>query len=151
MGAATPARAVCCLRGRQSMSAQTIFLVGPRQKQFAHQCIEAAPEDHVCVIRKKTRSIEQNSRLWALLTDVSDQVVWYGKKLSPESWKHIFSSSLKKQEVVPGLHGDFVVLGQSTSQMTIAEMRDMQELISAFGAEQGVKWSESEEMMRRYA
>ena len=131
-----------------------IFLIGPRQKQFAKECIDAAPLDYVCEIRKRTRSIIQNSRLWAMLGDISSQVDWYGKKMSAESWKHVFSASLKKQEAVPGLDGGFVVLGQSTSKMTISEMRDMQELISAFGAERDVKWSEperpgDEEMMRR--
>ena len=135
---------------------QTIFLAGHIQKQYAKQCIDAAPADYVVEIRKKTRSIIQNSRLWAMLGDISKQVDWYGKKLSPESWKHVFSSALKKQEVVPGLNGDFVVLGQSTSRMTVSEMRDMQELMSAFGDERGVKWSEpekpeDEEYMRRYA
>lgn len=134
---------------------QTIFLVGDIQKQYAKQCIDQAPSDYVCEIRKKTRSIIQNSRLWAMLTDISRQVDWYGKKLSSESWKHVFSSALKKQEVVPGLNGDFVVLGQSTSRMTVSEMRDMQELMSAFGDEHGVQWSEparpeDEEMMGRY-
>lgn len=133
----------------------TIFLVGQRQRQFAHQCIDQAPADYVCQITKKTRSLEQNARLWAMLTDISRQVEWYGKKMDPESWKHVFSAALKKQEAVPGLDGGFVVLGQSTSRMTIAEMRDMQELMSAFGAERDVQWSEperlaDEEMMRRY-
>jgi hypothetical protein len=136
---------------------QTIFLVGDAQKQFAKQCIDQAPGDFVCEIRKKTRSIEQNARLWAMLTDISRQVEWYGKKMTPESWKHVFSAALKKQEAVPGIDGGFVVLGLSTSKMTIAEMRDMQEIMSAFGAERDVIWSEparpeDEEMMnRRYA
>jgi hypothetical protein len=135
---------------------RTIFLVGPAQRQFARDCITSAPDDYVVEIRKKTRSIIQNSRLWAMLADISRQVDWYGRKLSPESWKHVFSSALKKQEVVPGLNGDFVVLGQSTSRMTVSEMRDMQDLMSAFGADHDVQWSEpekpeDEEYMRRYA
>jgi hypothetical protein len=89
-------------------------------------------------IRPETRSIAQNSRLWALLTDVSDQVDWYGQKLTPEEWKNVFSASLKKQKVVPGLDGGFVVMGQSTSKMTKAEMAEMQDLIEAFGADKGV-------------
>jgi hypothetical protein len=89
-------------------------------------------------IRPETRSSAQNSRLWALLTDVSDQVDWYGQKLTPEEWKNVFSASLKKQKVVPGLDGGFVVMGQSTSKMTKAEMAEMQDLIEAFGADKGV-------------
>lgn len=95
----------------------------------------------VVEVKPETRSTEQNARLWALLTDISEQVDWYGKKLSPTDWKHIFSSSLRKLEVVPNLDGTgFVALGLSTSKMTKAEMCDMQELIEAFGADKGVKF-----------
>jgi hypothetical protein len=92
----------------------------------------------VVEIRQETRSDEQNRRLWAMLTDISAQVDWYGQKLVPDEWKHVFSASLKKQKVVPGIDGGFVVMGQSTSKMTKSEMSDMQELMAAFGAERGV-------------
>jgi len=76
-----------------------------------------------------------------MLTDISKQVDWYGRKLSPDDWKHVFSAALKKQDVVPGLDGGFVVLGLSTSKMTKAEMCDLQTLMEAFGAEKGVRFS----------
>jgi len=96
----------------------------------------------LCIqIKPVTRSTEQNSRMWAMLAEVSQQVEWYGRKLTPEAWKCVFSASLKKQDVVPGLHGDFVVIGQSTSQMSVREMSDLMELVSAFGVEQGVRFS----------
>jgi len=91
--------------------------------------------------KRETRSLEQNSRLWALLTDVSKQVDWYGKKLTPDEWKDVFTAALKKEKVVPGINGGFVVLGQSTSKMSIAEMVELQTLIEAFGADKDVKWS----------
>lgn len=40
------------------------------------------------------------------------------------------------------MHGDFVVIGQSTSQMTVREMGDLMELMEAFGAERSVRWSD---------
>jgi len=91
--------------------------------------------------KRETRSLEQNSRLWALLTDVSKQVDWYGNKLTPDEWKDVFTAALKKEKVVPGINGGFVVLGQSTSKMSIAEMVELQTLIEAFGADKDVKWS----------
>lgn len=97
----------------------------------------------VIEIKEMTRSIDQNSKLWAILGDISSQVEWHGRKLSSESWKHIFTAALIKQEVVPNLSGDgFVVLGQSTSKMTVAQMRDLIELIQAFGAERNVRWGD---------
>ena len=95
----------------------------------------------VLEVKPSTRSLEQNARLWAMLTDISNQVNWYGRKLTPHDWKHVFTASLKKQDVVPGLDGGFVVLGMSTSKMTKAEMCDLQTLMEAFGAEQGVRFT----------
>ena len=95
----------------------------------------------VLEIKPATRSLEQNARLWAMLSDISKQVDWYGRKLTPDDWKHVFSAALKKQDVVPGLDGGFVVLGLSTSKMTKAEMCDLQTLMEAFGAEKGVRFS----------
>jgi hypothetical protein len=92
----------------------------------------------VLEVKPETRSNEQNKRLWAMLTDISRQVDWYGQKLSPEDWKHMFTASLKKTRAVPGIDGGIVVLGQSTSKMTKAEMCELQELMSAFAAERGV-------------
>lgn len=96
----------------------------------------------VLELREEKRSDAQNRRLWAMLTEISQQVDWYGKKLTPEDWKHVFSASLKKLDVVPNLDGTgFVALGTSTSQMTKAEMSDMQTLMEAFGAEKGVRFT----------
>lgn len=92
----------------------------------------------VLEVKPETRSNEQNRRLWAMLTDVSQQVDWYGQKLTPDDWKDVMTAALKKERVVPGINGGFVVLGQRTSRMTKAEMCDLQTLIEAFGAEQGV-------------
>jgi hypothetical protein len=95
-------------------------------------------------VKPETRSLAQNARLWAMLGDVSRQVDWHGRKLSPTAWKHIFSAALTKQDVVPGIDGGFVVLGKETSKMTRAEMSELQELMQAFGAQQGVKFSAPE-------
>ena len=92
----------------------------------------------VLTLAPATRSLDQNAKMWACLTDISKQVDWYGQKLSPDDWKQVLSASLRKQRAVPGIDGGFVVVGLSTSQMTIAEMSEMIELAHAFGADKGV-------------
>lgn len=99
----------------------------------------------VMEVKPETRSSAQNKRLWAMLTDISNQVDWYGRKLTPEDWKHIFTAALSKQDVVPGIEGGFVVLGKSTSKMTKGEMAELQTLMEAFGAEKGVKFTAQED------
>lgn len=88
------------------------------------------------------RSIDQNSKLWALLTEVARQVDWYGQKLSPEDWKDMFTASLRKARVVPGIDGGFVPLGMRTSDMSKEEMSQLIELILAFGSERGVRFGD---------
>ena len=89
-------------------------------------------------VRKEKRSNPQNAKMWAMLTEVANQVEWHGQRLSPEEWKDIFTAGLKRQKVVPGIDGGFVVLGTSTSKMTKEELAEMIEFIYAFGSERDV-------------
>ena len=77
--------------------------------------------------------------MWLRLTDISRQMDWYGKRHTPTEWKDIFTAALRKAEVVPGIDGGFVVLGQSTSDMGVEEMTSLLELIAAFAAERGLE------------
>lgn len=82
--------------------------------------------------------------MWAMLHDVSEQVVWHGQKLAPEDWKDMATAALKRQRVVPGLDGGFVVLGQRTSKMSKADMSELIDFLEAFGAQQGVRFTAPE-------
>lgn len=93
-------------------------------------------------VKPERRSNDQNALMWSLLTEVSQQVDWHGQKLEPAEWKDVFSASLKRQKVVPGLDGGFVVLGSSTSRMDKQEFSELIELIYAFGAQHGVQFRE---------
>lgn len=121
---------------------QYFILAHDQARKGAMQAVMQAPEGYCVEIKEKTRSLDQNARLWALLTDLSNQVNWYGRKLSPENWKHVMTAALTKQDVVPNIDGSgFVVLGQSTSKMGKKMFGDLMTLIEAFGVEHNVKWS----------
>lgn len=97
---------------------------------------------YVVEVKPLTRTIQQNDLMWALLTEISNQVVWHGQKLTPENWKDVLTAALKRQAVVPGIDGGFVVLGQRTSKMSVKELNEVIELAYAFGAQNGVIFSE---------
>lgn len=134
---------------------KTFLLRDANVRQHVISTIQQLPTDSTkplqITIQEETRSLAQNRMLWACLNDVSSQVVWYGRKMEPESWKNVFSASLKKQDTVPGIDGGFVVLGQSTSKMRVGEMRDLIELIHAFGAERGVRFSDESARAHEWA
>lgn len=116
-------------------------LLNKRERARAAQFLANAPEGSIVEFKRDRRTIDQNAALWARLTDIAAQVEWYGQKLTAEDWKDVFSASLRKARVVPGIDGgSFVPLGMRTSDMTKAELSDLLELIAAFGAQQGVKF-----------
>lgn len=113
--------------------------------QWAKAMLIAGHRLHLS-LRKETRKLAQNSLMWSCLTDLSRQVEWpvdgRMSRLEPEDWKDILSAGLKKtQRVAQGIEGGFVMLGQRTSEMTIAEMSELIDLAHAFGDERGVRWS----------
>lgn len=96
-------------------------------------------------VRPEKRSDPQNRRMWSMLGEIAAQVTWHGQKLTAEEWKDTLSAALKRQKVVPGIDGGFVVLGQRTSLMSKAEMSELQELMAAFGAQHGVSFAIEDE------
>ncbi|MHB8915789.1 MAG: recombination protein NinB [Thiobacillus sp.] len=118
---------------------QTFILAHSEARNRALNAIHAAPDGMVVTICEKTRSLDQNALLWPLLTEVSATVDWYGNKLTKEEWKDVFTAALKKQKVVPGIDGGFVVVGQRTSSMGKSEFSELIELIMAFAADHGVR------------
>lgn len=95
---------------------------------------------------RERRSLDQNAKLWPMLTDVAKQVEWLkdGEKamMSAEEWKDLFTASLKQQSMAPGIEGGMVVLGMRTSRMNKELFSQLIELIYSFGSERGVEWSE---------
>ena len=119
-----------------------LFHITDRSRSYIASRVQEAPEGHIVTIKPPTRSLEQNSLMWSLLTQISNTVVWHGQKLTKENWKDVLTASLKKQTVVPGIDGGFVVCGTSTSNMTKAELSELCELAIAFGTQQGVEFRE---------
>lgn len=128
---------------------QTIFLVGPRQRRFAHQCIEAAPEDFMCQIKPKTRKEVQSERFHAMCGDVARQLQYIGRTLTKDQWKVLFISGHAiatghGADIVPGLEGEFANIRESSAQMSIKRMASLIEYVAAYGNDKGVRWSEPE-------
>ena len=122
------------------MSEKRTFILAPAPHPARRNCLEVirtAPDGFVVEIKEPTRNLEQNAKLWAMLSEVS-HLDWHGNKLTPDEWKDVFTAALKRQKVVPGIDGGFVVLGMRTSRMGKREFAELIELIYAFGAQHGV-------------
>lgn len=88
------------------------------------------------------RTPEQNSKMWPMLNDFSEQIVWCGRKRSTYEWKYILSASFEKMRLVPGIDGEIVPIPARTSRYTKQKFSALIESIYAVGAELGVEWSD---------
>src|SRR5687768_6786104 len=116
----------------------TLHQDGDRQKAVRWAMI--APQGTRLEFKAPKRTIPQNDRLWAMLTDVATQLPWHGVKLTPDDYKLIFLDALKRElRMVPNIDGTgFVNLGRSSSDLSKEEMSDLFEIIHAFGERHGV-------------
>lgn len=122
------------------MSRAEIIIRGSADRERASRLVAQVPAGTRVAFKGSRRSLDQNSKMWAMLTEVSRQVEWHGQKLRPDDWKLIFLDALDREvRTVPALEGDGVVnLGTSTSDLSKQEMSELIELISAFGANHDV-------------
>lgn len=128
------------------MSRAILTLRSAGDRSRAHSWIEKAPKNTTVEFKAERRTLPQNDRLWAMLTDVATQVEWHGQWLTPTDWKDMFTASLRKARIVPGIDpGSFVLLGLHTSRMDKEEMSLLLDLIEAFGAERGVTFNDGQE------
>ena len=122
-----------------------LIITGEVARKAICRHVLAAPEGYVVTIKEQTRNLEQNAKMWAMLADIESQTDWHGIKLNSEEWKDLLSAGLVQSKVVPNLESNgFVILGQRTSKMTKSQFVALVDLIYAFGADRGVKWSEPE-------
>jgi hypothetical protein len=128
------------------MSRALLILQTPADRMRATTLIHRAPTGTRVEFKAAKRSLDQNSRMWAMLTDVATQLVWHGQKLRPDDWRLVFLDALKRElRIVPNIDGNgFVNLGRSSSDLSKGEMSDLMELIAAFGARHGVRFHEQE-------
>lgn len=117
-----------------------------RQRAYAHQLIDAAPDYAIVTVAGGDRTLEQNDKMWAMLTDVA-LARPEGRKWTTETWKCAFMHSLGHEvQFAEGLDnsGPFP-LGFKSSKLNKKQMSDLIEVIYEYGSRHNVEWSEKAE------
>lgn len=128
------------------MGRALVTLRNKADRERASRWVEKAPFGTRVEFKASKRSLPQNDRMWAMLTDVATQLKWHSIGLTPDDWKLVFLDAMKREaRFVPNIDGTgFVNLGRSSSDLSKEEMSELIELIFAFGAQHGVKFNEPE-------
>ena len=128
------------------MTGQTVRLVGKSQREFAKYLIDRAPDGAVVNVREATRNLDQNARMWAMLSDIS-RAKPEGRLWPAETWKAAFMHSLGHQiQFCEGLDGAGPFpMGFKTSRLTVRQMADLITVIAEYGDRHGVHWTDPQE------
>jgi hypothetical protein len=126
------------------MSRALLILASRAIRERAIDWVNRAPPGTRVEFKAPQRSLEQNSRLWAMLTDVATQKIHAGSKFSANQWKVLFMHACGREtQFLPAIEGgSFVPYGQSSSDLSVVEMTDLIEFMFAWGAENGIVWSD---------
>lgn len=90
------------------------------------------------------RTLPQNDRMWAMLTDIAEQKTHLGRKYTPDQWKVIFMHACGREvQFIPALdESTFIPWGQSSSDLSVSEMTDLIEFMLKWGPDNGVQFKE---------
>lgn len=117
---------------------QTFRLIDMARRKIACQAIVDAPQGAVVTIRERTRTLDQNARMWAMLGQVA-KAEPEGRQHTPDVWKCLFMHALGYEtRFVMGLNGEPFPAGFRSSRLSVRECSDLIDFMTAWCAERSV-------------
>ena len=120
------------------MDGQLIVL--RQNRGTVHRIIDVAPVGSIVHVKPPRRSLDQNAKLHAMISDVS-RAKPEGRNYPVDVWKALFLAMCgHKMRFEPALDGNGVIpVGVRTSRLTKAECSDLIEAIHAYAAQHGIE------------
>jgi hypothetical protein len=123
----------------------TVILNSGPHRSRARVLIDKAPQGYVMTLAEPKRTLEQNDKLWAMLTDVSVAMP-QGRRHTPDDWKAIFMNACGWEcQFLEGLDGRPFPQGFRSSKLTKTQMSALIDFIQAWGDENAVRWTDQQE------
>jgi NinB protein len=118
----------------------------PRHSRLAEQSFTSGHTYRLGIVaeQEQGRTTEQNSKMWAMLNDISEQVDHQGRKYSADEWKAIFLYACGYQvKFLPDLEGRaFVPYFHSSRKLLKREFIELLEFIQAWGTEHNIRFGD---------
>ena len=110
-------------------------------REIAHQMVDSSPDGYVIEVKPQKRSLEQNRLYWAILTDISEQVI-PGKAYEPSIWHEYLRALFLQERVVELPDGSVKMLEPSTTELNQAQFSEYVEKVIQWALQHDVKLSE---------
>jgi hypothetical protein len=134
------------------MSRAIVTLRSNAEREQAKAWIDKSPTGTRVEFKGPARSLDQNSRFWAMLTDCAVQGRIDGRRYNTEQWKLLFLHAYADErgiemQYLPAIHRHGMVpCGRSSSDLSVGEMSEVMDYIAAWGAENGITFHDQHDM-----
>jgi hypothetical protein len=137
------------------MTARTVILVGPRQRQTAHTYIDEAPDGFVMRLQEPTKKRTQELKYHAMIDDIAKQTTYAGKSWDADDMKRILIDEFAYEmrmantplhhdgRLIPSEDGLRIIqLGIQSRDFYVLEAAQFIQFLEAWGADRSVRWNE---------
>lgn len=124
-----------------------LFITRPHTRDLIKAKVDALPDGFEVVLREPKRTLDQNSLLWCLLSDLS-RAAPEGRRWPPETWKAAMMFAAGHEiQWQPGIdESPPFPSGFRSSRLTKAQMSELIEFTLSYGDRHGVRWTEPQEV-----
>jgi len=118
------------------------MILSPHNRNLAREMVDNAPDGHILEVRPPKRSLDSNRYYWAVLGDISEQVV-PGKSYEPSIWHEYLRALFLPERMVELPDGSIKMLEPSTSELNQATFSEYTEKVIKWALEHDVRFSDN--------
>jgi hypothetical protein len=117
-------------------------ILSPHNRNLAREMVDNAPDGHILEVRPPKRSLDSNRYYWAVLGDISEQVV-PGRFYEPSVYHEYFRTLFLPERMVELPDGSIKMLEPSTSELNQATFSEYTEKVIKWALEHDVRFSDN--------
>jgi hypothetical protein len=117
-------------------------ILSPHNRDVAKQMVDNAPDGYVLEVRPAKRSLDSNRYYWAVLGDISEQMV-VGKAYEPSIWHEYLRALFLPERMIELPDGSIKMLEPSTSELNQVLFSEYVEKVVKWALEHDVRFSEN--------
>ena len=118
------------------------MILSPHNRNLAREMLDNAPDGHILEVRPPKRSLDSNRYYWAVLGDISEQVV-PGRFYEPSVYHEYFRTLFLPERMVELPDGSLKMLEPSTSELNQSSFSEYVEKVVMWALQNDVKFSDN--------
>ena len=118
------------------------MILSQHNRNVAREMVDNAPDGHILEVRPPKRSLDSNRYYWAVLGDISEQVV-PGRSYEPSVYHEYFRTLFLPERMVELPDGSIKMLEPSTSELNQSSFSEYVEKVVMWALQNDVKFSDN--------